>query len=258
MSLLMADLLLLNPVGSSLPLLTSLVLLILIIIGGILITSSVHLIPVGGAPAAMAQATGVGTGTTQLAAGAGLTGLLVTASVSTLTDNFLIVLLLGGIGSAIMISLVMLISNAGYIYGVGCPPASGKAARDPITKDRQDIYVSKGTEGHGVPTVCFVSGLIGGFFGGVGGALIFESLSQIGVGGLLTSPYAAVSLITIISIAIFFVNAVIASYNIGGTIEGFHDPKIKKLPRCIFVSAVVTFFCGLLSLIAFYNLGGFA
>jgi tetrahydromethanopterin S-methyltransferase subunit D len=234
-----------------------LILLILITFGGVLITFSVHLIPVGGAPAAMAQATGVGTGTTQLAAGAGLTGLLITAAVSGLTNSFMLVLFFGGIGAAIMISLVMLISNAGYIYGVGCPPVSGKAARDPITKDRQDIYVSKGTEGHGIPTVCFVSGSIGGFFGGVGGSLIFASLSQTGVGGLLNLPYAAVSLITMISISLFFVNAVIASYNIGGTIEGFHDPKMKKLPRSIFVSAAVTFLCGLLSLIAFYNLGGF-
>jgi tetrahydromethanopterin S-methyltransferase subunit D len=233
-----------------------LLLLFLITLGGILITICVHLIPVGGAPAAMAQATGVGTGTTQLAAGAGLTGLLVTVAVSVVTNNVLIILLLSGIGSAIMISLVMLVSNAGYVYGVGCPPASGKAARDPVTKDRQDIYVSKGTEGHGIPTVCFVSGAVGGFFGGVGGSFIFESLSSAGVGGMFTLPYVAVSLITMISISIFFVNAVIASFNIGGTIEGFHDPKIKKLPRAVFMSAAVTFICGLLSLIVFYNLGG--
>ncbi|MCK5217199.1 MAG: tetrahydromethanopterin S-methyltransferase subunit D, partial [Methanosarcinales archaeon] len=37
--------------------------IILITIGGILIGLGVHFIPVGGAPAAMAQATGVGTGT---------------------------------------------------------------------------------------------------------------------------------------------------------------------------------------------------
>ena len=32
----------------------------IITVGGVLITFSVHLIPVGGAPAAMAQATGIG------------------------------------------------------------------------------------------------------------------------------------------------------------------------------------------------------
>ncbi len=49
--------------------------MVYIIIGGVLISWSVHFVPVGGAPAAMAQATGIGTGTVQLAAGAGLTGL---------------------------------------------------------------------------------------------------------------------------------------------------------------------------------------
>ncbi|MDD4521884.1 MAG: tetrahydromethanopterin S-methyltransferase subunit D, partial [Methanosarcina sp.] len=50
--------------------------LVFITLGGALISWGVHFIPVGGAPAAMAQATGVGTGTVQLAAGAGLTGLV--------------------------------------------------------------------------------------------------------------------------------------------------------------------------------------
>jgi len=38
-------------------------------------------------------------------------------------------------------------------------------------------------------------------------------------------------------------NAVLASYNIGGTIEGFHDPKFKKVPNGIiasFISSLVT------------------
>jgi tetrahydromethanopterin S-methyltransferase subunit D len=46
---------------------------LLITLGGVLVSVSVHFVPVGGAPAAMAQATGIGTGTVQLAAGAGLT-----------------------------------------------------------------------------------------------------------------------------------------------------------------------------------------
>lgn len=52
---------------------------ILITLGGVLVSGSVHFVPVGGAPAAMAQATGIGTGTVQLAAGAGLTGLVTQA-----------------------------------------------------------------------------------------------------------------------------------------------------------------------------------
>jgi tetrahydromethanopterin S-methyltransferase subunit D len=39
-----------------------------IIVGGLLVGIGVHFVPVGGAPAAMAQATGIGTGTVQLAA----------------------------------------------------------------------------------------------------------------------------------------------------------------------------------------------
>ncbi len=224
-----------------------LLLLLLITLGGVLITISVHLIPVGGAPAAMAQATGVGTGTTQLAAGAGLTGLLVAVSVFILSGDELLCVLLGGIGSAIMICVVMLVSNIGYIYGIGIPPASGKASRDPITKDRQDTYVSKGTEGHGVPTAAFISGIAGGVIGGIGGSLIFTAL--------LKSPeippnafVAIMPIAVILSIALFFVNAVIASYNIGGTIEGFYDPKFKKLSKAVFVSAVITLICGILCL----------
>src|SRR5512146_3214308 len=57
----------------------------LIAIGGLLVGLGVHFVPVGGAPAAMAQATGIGTGTTMLAASSGFLGLisagLVTAEV---------------------------------------------------------------------------------------------------------------------------------------------------------------------------------
>ena len=44
-----------------------------ITVGGVLIGGGVHFIPVGGAPAAIATATGVGTGTAMLAAGGGMT-----------------------------------------------------------------------------------------------------------------------------------------------------------------------------------------
>lgn len=231
-------------------------LLALITLGGILITISVHLIPVGGAPAAMAQATGVGTGTTQLAAGAGLTGLLVAVSVYILSGEDLLCVLLGGIGSAIMISVVMLVSNIGYIYGIGIPPASGKAQRDPITKDRQDTYVSKGTEGHGVPTAAFISGIGGGMLGGVGGSLIFIALLK-SPGLLQTLIPAIMPIAVILSIALFFVNAVIASYNIGGTIEGFYDPKFKRVMKAVIVSAVITLICGVMCLYTMIQFGGF-
>ncbi|MDY0267433.1 MAG: tetrahydromethanopterin S-methyltransferase subunit D [Methanimicrococcus sp.] len=234
----------------------SLLFVFLITLGGILITLSVHLIPVGGAPAAMAQAPGVGTGTTQLAFGIGLTGLLVTISVYTLSDNTLLGIVFGGIASTVMIAIVMLISNVSYIYGIGIPLASGKAVKDPITKDRQDIYISKGTEGHGVPTAAFLSGIIGGFVGGIGGSLIYAVL-YMALSSEINAPLAAVvSLPMILAISIYIINAVIASYNIGGTIEGFYDPKIKKVYKAVLVSAIVTFLCGVLSLIIILKSGG--
>ena len=225
-----------------------LILLALITLGGVLIIISVHLIPVGGAPAAMAQAMGVGTGSTQLAAGAGLTGLLVAASVYALSADAFLSLILGGVGSGIMISIAMLFANISYIYGVGIPPAAGKVIRDPITKDRQDIYVSRGTEGHGIPTAAFLSGVVGGVVGGIGGSFIFIALLKSPAGLPFEAMSAVIPVAIILSIALFFVNAVIASYNIGGTIEGYYDPKFKKLPKAIIVSALITLICGAMCL----------
>jgi len=233
-----------------------LLLLILIAFGAVLITISVHLIPVGGAPAAMAQAMGVGTGTTQLAAGAGLTGLLSTAAVFAISENEFFGVLIGGVSAALMIAIVMLVSNVGYIYGVGIVPASGKIIRDPITKDRQDIYVSKGTEGHGIPTAAFASGVLGGMIGGIGGALIYIVLIQTALLNSASSVEMMIPIAIMLSISIFFINSVIASYNIGGTSEGYYDPKFKKLPDAIIVSASITMICGILCLFIMTRLGG--
>ncbi len=226
----------------------------IITVGGVLITFSVHLIPVGGAPAAMAQATGIGTGTTQLAAGAGLTGLLTAGAVSVVTDSLFYPLILGAVVSALMVALIMYISDLVYVYGVGCPLSSGKLSRDPFTGDRQDTYVSKGTEGHGIPTVCFASGLAGGLTGGFGGSLIYLALLAAAQTGL--TFMTAASLAAVLSIALFYTNAVIASYNIGGTIEGFHDPKMKKLPRGLAASAVMSVLCGFFAVLTVLMFGG--
>ena len=72
-----------------------------ITVGGLLIGGGVHFIPVGGAPAAIATATGVGTGTAMLAAGVGMTGLITAAA---LTGQPLWLILAGGaVGSSIML-----------------------------------------------------------------------------------------------------------------------------------------------------------
>ena len=216
--------------------------------GGLLIGGGVHFIPVGGAPAAIATATGVGTGTAMLAAGGGMTGLITAAALTGQAP--LLILASGAIGSALMLGITMLAGNFIYVWGVGCVPASAKVDTDPLTKYNQEKYVTPGTEGHGIPTVCFVSGIIGGLLGGIGGGLIYYALytaltSTAAYAVPAGSPVsvAAATLAGIFALGTFFINAVVASYNIGGTIEGFHDPKFKRLPRgalaCIIVSIVV-------------------
>ncbi|MBP1908082.1 tetrahydromethanopterin S-methyltransferase subunit D [Methanolobus bombayensis] len=220
---------------------------ILITLGGVLISWSVHFVPVGGAPAAMAQATGIGTGTVQLAAGAGLTGLVTAGAMMQITNNAALVIASGAAGAMIMIAVTMIVGTWVYIYGVGCPPASAKVKYDPITKDRQDLYVSQGTEGHGLPTVSYVSGVIGGALGGIGGSVVYYSLMSV------TNQLALADLVgmaSVFAVGIFFVNAVIPSYNIGGTIEGFHDPKFKRFPKAVVASLVATLFCALISVLA--------
>lgn len=220
---------------------------LLITLGGALISWSVHFVPVGGAPAAMAQATGIGTGTVQLAAGAGLTGLVTAAAMMGVTDSLLLVLASGAVGAMIMMSVTMIVGQWVYVYGVGCVPASAKVKYDPITKDRQDLYVSQGTEGHGLPTVSYVSGVIGGALGGIGGSMVYYYLMII-ENGLSTTDLVGVA--SIFAVGIFFVNAVIPSYNIGGTIEGFHDPKFKRFPKAVIASLIATLFCAIMGVIA--------
>jgi tetrahydromethanopterin S-methyltransferase subunit D len=218
-------------------------------VGGVLIGGGVHFIPVGGAPAAIATATGVGTGTAMLAAGSGMTGLIAAAAMT--GSPLWLILASGAVGSMIMIGITMLIGNLIYVWGVGCVPASAKVAVDPITKYEQEKYITPGTEGHGIPTVCFVSGLIGAALGGIGGGLVYWALnSALTTAGLSYSSLGAATVAGIFAVGMFFVNSVVASYNIGGTIEGFHDPKFKRLGRgalaCLIASLVIGIFSVLL------------
>lgn len=215
---------------------TAIIYILEIVIGGLLVGVGVHFVPVGGAPAAMAQATGIGTGTVQLAAGSGLTGLLsagfmmeamrvnaISSGIpaANIDYNIWLVLASGGVGAGIMVGATMLTGCWIYAYAVGVPFASAKVTYDPITMLSQPPYVAPGTVGQGIPTVCYVSGLIGGMMGGLGGAMIYYALVLINGNPSLSAIFA---------IGIFLVNAVLASWNIQGTIEGFHDPKFKKWP----------------------------
>ena len=230
-------------------------LILFIAIGGIMIGAGVHFIPVGGAPAAMATATGVGTGTAMLAAGAGLTGLITAASMT--GQPFYIVGIGGAIGAMIMMGITMLIANIIYIFGVGVVPAASKVPTDWITGRNQEAYKTPGTEGHGVPLTSFISGLIGGLLGGFGGGLVYfamyDSLKGIAfvAGQTALNNSIAVGLAAILGVGVFFINSVIASYNIGGTIEGMHDPKFKRIGTgaiaCAIASIVVGIFCIILT-----------
>jgi tetrahydromethanopterin S-methyltransferase subunit D len=241
----------------------------LIALGGLLVGIGVHFVPVGGAPAAMAQATGIGTGTTMLAASSGFLGLisagLVTAEVmngkisypdfvtvfnngTLLTADALsntnvlmgiaIIVVAGIVGAMLMMVILAVMPNILYTLGLGVPLASAKVKKDPITGDVQYTYVTKGTEGHGTPTVAVVSSLIGGLFGGCGGALIYLAF----LGGQLSIAIAAFG-----AISIFFVNSVLASYNITGTIEGFHDPKFKRWPRAFIACLIASLVLGIVA-----------
>ena len=225
-------------------------LILFIAIGGIMIGAGVHFIPVGGAPAAMATATGVGTGTAMLAAGAGLTGLITAATMT--GEPFYIVGIGGAIGAMIMMGITMLIANIIYVFGVGIVPAASKVPVDWITKRNQEAYKTPGTEGHGVPLTSFVSGLIGGLLGGFGGGLVYFGIyNAVQDSSILMDPTVSIGLAAILGVGVFFINSVIASYNIGGTIEGMHDPKFKRIGTgaiaCAIASIVVGIFCIILT-----------
>ena len=225
-------------------------LILFIAIGGIMIGAGVHFIPVGGAPAAMATATGVGTGTAMLAAGAGLTGLITAATMT--GEPFYIIGIGGAIGAMIMMGITMLIANLIYIFGVGIVPAASKVPVDWITKRNQEIYKTPGTEGHGVPTTSYISGLIGGLLGGFGGGLVYYGIyTAVDDSLLIVDPAITVGLAAILGVGVFFINSVIASYNIGGTIEGMHDPKFKRIGTgalaCAIASIVLGIFCVILT-----------
>jgi len=214
-----------------------LLIVVYVVIGGLLACLAAHLLPVGGAPAAMGTATGIATGTVQIMLGAAMTGLFTAASVDTFTDSILLVALSGAVGATIMICVVMFMANIIYGFGAGVVPISGRVDVDPITKEPQAPYKTPQTDGHGVPIVVFVSGSLGGFIGGFGGALMYYTL--------LNYAHFSAGTAAIGAISIFVANAILAAYNIRGTIEGFHDPKFKRLPYALVASFAVSLLCGI-------------
>src|SRR5659263_647499 len=219
--------------------------ILLIGLSGTLICLAVHFIPVGGAPAAMAQATGIGTGTVELAAGSGLVGLITANYMYAYEPLADIPLVIAG---GAMGSKGMFAGSLIYAYGVAVPFASAQVKKDPITGDRQDTYISKGTQGQGLPTICYVSGVVGAALGGAGGGLIYFVLMDLYKPYLaLTSAFAVAGVFTM---GVMYVNSVIPSYGVGGTIEGIHDPKFRRVVgKDVITSFFVSILCGLLAVL---------
>ena len=234
--------------------------LIGVVIGGVLIGFGVHFVPVGGAPAAMGQAPGIATGVAMLAAGAGLAGLFGgawAAASSSTGAGFYLAIITGGVGGGMMMAITCMMVNFVYVFGMGIPAASGKVLKDPITGDSQPEFKSQGTEGHGLPFVSFVGGVIGGILGGAGGTLIYIELLNLyqatlpNVMNISASQALPIAVATagIFAIGMFLVNSVLTAYNITGTIEGPHDPKFKRWPRSVVASAVASALCGLVAIL---------
>jgi tetrahydromethanopterin S-methyltransferase subunit D len=229
-----------------------------VIIGGLLIAFGVHFVPVGGAPAAMGQAPGIATGAAMLAAGAGLAGLFGGAWAA--EQGLAVAVVTGGIGGGLMMAITCFFVTFIYVFGMGIPAASGKVKKDPITGDSQPEFKSQGTEGHGLPFISYVGGVIGGILGGAGGTLIYLMLLDVykaTLPALLKGQAAqvmpvAVSLAGIFAVGLFLVNAVITAYNLTGTIEGPHDPKFKRVPRALIASAVASALCGIVAIMLVY------
>ena len=229
--------------------------LIGIILGGVLIGFGVHFVPVGGAPAAMGQAPGIATGVAMLAAGGGLAGLFGGAWAA--EQGTVVAVVTGGIGGGLMMAITCMMVNFIYVFGMGIPAASGKVKNDPITGDSQAEFKSQGTEGHGLPFISFVGGVIGGLLAGAGGTLIYLMLLDLYKATLPTMMQAtetqilpiAISMAGMFAVGMFLVNSVLTAYNITGTIEGPHDPKFKRWPRSVVASAVASALCGVVAIL---------
>ncbi len=226
----------------------------LIILGAALIAFGVHFVPVGGAPAAMGQAPGIATGVAMLATGAGLAGLFGGAWAAEL--GLAVSLVGGAIGGGLMMAITCLMVNMSYVFGMGIPPASGKVAKDPLTGYTQPEYKSQGTEGHGLPFISYVGGVIGGLLGGLGGTLIYYELLKF-YNATLPQKFSlvgdivplSVGIAGIVAVGMFLVIAVLSAYNITGTIEGLHDPKFKRFPRAIVAAILASAACGLVAML---------
>ena len=219
-----------------------------IILGGVLVGICVHFIPAS-ATGAMSAATGIATGPSMLSAGAGMAGIL--SAAYSMDSGLAVVLASGATGSALMMVLTILGGNIANAFGTGVSPASGqtasgnsilgKSTKDAITGWDQKPYISPGTDGHGMPVQTHISGLIGAFIGGIGGALVLFAVYTL-LAPIL-KPEAAFTISGFIGAGVFLINSVLPAYTLVGKTEGMFDQKIRKTPKtlvsCLIVSTVI-------------------
>ena len=92
-----------------------------------------------------------------------------------------------------------------------------------------------------------MSGVVGAALGGAGGGLIYFVLMQYYSPLIATSAAAVAGVFTM---GVFYVNSVIPSYGVGGTIEGVHDPKFRRVvPKDVFTSIIVSMLCGVVAIL---------
>jgi len=219
-----------------------------IILGGVLVGICVHFIPAS-ATGAMSAATGIATGPSMLSAGAGMAGIL--SAAYSMDSGLAVVLASGATGSALMMVLTILGGNIANAFGTGVSPASGqtasgnsilgKSTKDAITGWDQKPYISPGTDGHGMPVQTHISGLIGAFIGGIGGALVLFAVYTL-LAPIL-KPEASFTIAGFIGAGVFLINSVLPAYTLVGKTEGMFDQKIRRTPKtlvsCLIVSTVI-------------------
>jgi tetrahydromethanopterin S-methyltransferase subunit D len=219
-----------------------------IILGGVLVGICVHFIPAS-ATGAMSAATGIATGPSMLSAGAGMAGIL--SAAYSMDSGLAVVLASGATGSALMMVLTILGGNIANAFGTGVSPASGqtasgqsilgKSTKDAITGWDQKPYISPGTDGHGMPVQTHISGILGAFIGGIGGALVLFAVYTL-LSPIL-KPEAAFTISGFIGAGVFLINSVLPAYTLVGKTEGMFDQKIRKTPKtlvsCLIVSTVI-------------------
>ena len=199
-------------------------LLLILTLGFVLMGVGVCFIPVGGAPAALSTTAGIPTGAPMITISMGITALLVISSLA--SQSLAVILLSGATSSMLMISITMLFSNIVHVFGVGVPVASSSYDKDPLTGFKQEDYVSPGTTGHGIATISFVSGVIGAFIIGLGVSTVFYSVYITLISSF--SHVDAVNFTAVLVLISIIVLAVISSFNVRGTIQGFYDKKFQE------------------------------